>query len=221
MSTPMQILIVDDHPLFRDGVGQTLRAQPDMEVVGEATTAAEAVAKAAELLPDIVLLDITLPGGGLQAVQQIAALSPVSKIVMLTASEAEDDVLAALKGGARGYILKGLSGNELVKIVRDVYAGDAYVTPALAASLLSDIGGVGKKSQPLTNPLDELTEREQQILTQVAEGRSNKEIANELSLSEKTIKHYMTNILQKLQVRNRVEAALLAQSKAHKGGSEQ
>lgn len=218
MSNLIQILIVDDHPLFRDGVSQTLDAQPDMEVVGQATTAAEAVAKAAELLPDVVLLDITIPGGGLNAVQQIAATSPVSKIVMLTASEAEDDVIAALKGGARGYILKGLSGNELVKIVQDVYAGDAYVTPSLAASLLSDMTGGWKKQQPAANPLDELTEREHQILTQVAEGRSNKEIANDLALSEKTIKHYMTNILQKLQVRNRVEAALLAQSKAHKGG---
>lgn len=214
MSSNMQILIVDDHPMFRDGVNQTLSAQPDMDVVGEATTAAEAVQKAAELLPDVVLLDITIPGGGLNAVRQIAATSPVSKIVMLTASEAEEDVLTALKGGARGYILKGLSGGELVKIVRDVYAGDAYVTPALAASLLSDMTGGWKKEKPATNPLDELTEREHQILKRVAEGRSNKEIANELALSEKTIKHYMTNILQKLQVRNRVEAALLAQSKA-------
>ncbi len=212
MSDKIQLVIVDDHPLFRDGVIQTLKAEPDIEIVGQATTAPEAVRLAGELLPDLILLDITIPGGGLNAARTIAATLPVTKIVMLTASEAEEDVLAALKAGARGYILKGVSGRDLIKIVRDVYAGEAYVTPALAASLLSEMQGgwAGQKSP--ANPLDELTERERQILEKVAAGHSNKEIAQQLFLSEKTVKHYMTNILQKLQVRNRVEAALLAQS---------
>ncbi len=210
MSDRIQIVIVDDHPLFREGLIQTLKAEPDIEIVGEAGTAAEAVRLAGELLPDVVLLDITIPGGGLDAACTIAATSPVIKIIMLTASEAEEDVVAALKSGARGYILKGVSGRELVKIVRDVYAGEAYVTPALAASLLSEIDS-DQKRQPAADPRDDLTERERQILERVAAGMSNREIGQQLFLSEKTVKHYMTNILQKLHVRNRVEAALVAQ----------
>ncbi|HCM28540.1 MAG: DNA-binding response regulator [Treponema sp. GWB1_62_6] len=211
MSDMIQIIIVDDHPIFRDGVVKTLEAEPDIEIVGQATSAEEAERLAGELLPDLILLDITIPGGGLHAAKAIAASSPFAKIVMLTASEAEDDVLAALKAGARGYILKGVSGRDLVKIIRSVHAGEAYVTPSLAASLLSDMqeGSRGCGQEP--SPLDELTEREHQILKKLASGLSNKEIAQQLALSEKTVKHYMTNILQKLQVRNRVEAALLAQ----------
>lgn len=216
MSERIQIVIVDDHPLFRGGVIQTLQAEPDVEIVGQGTTAAEAVRLAGELLPDIILLDITIPGGGLAAAQSIAAAVPVTRIVMLTASAAEEDVLTALKAGARGYILKGVSGDELIKIVRDVYAGEAYVTPALAASLLSEMRDKPLGQKPESSPLDELTEREKQILEGVAGGLSNKEIAQQLFLSEKTIKHYMTNILQKLQVRNRVEAALLASSVTRK-----
>lgn len=216
MSERIQIVIVDDHPLFRDGVIQTLQAEADVEIVGQGTTAAEAVRLAGELLPDIILLDITIPGGGLAAAQSIAAAVPVTRIVMLTASAAEEDVLTALKAGARGYILKGVSGDELIKIVRDVYSGEAYVTPALAASLLSEMRDKPVWQKPESSPLDELTEREKQILEGVAAGLSNKEIAQQLYLSEKTIKHYMTNILQKLQVRNRVEAALLASSVSRK-----
>src|SRR5512136_353509 len=154
MSDKIQLVIVDDHPLFREGLIQTLRAEPDIEIVGQAGTAAEAVGLAGELLPDVVLLDITIPGGGLNAARTITATSPFIKIIMLTASEAEEDVLAALKSGARGYILKGVSGRELVKIVRDVYAGEAYVTPALAASLLSEIDS-DKQRQPVTDPRDD------------------------------------------------------------------
>lgn len=211
MNEHIQVLIVDDHPLFRDGVVQTLRADPDIDIVGQAKTAREAIEFAAELLPDIILLDITIPGGGLNAAQTIAATLPITKLIMLTASEAEEDVLAALKAGARGYILKGVSGDELIKVVHNVYAGEAYITPGLAATLLAEMQN-HRRAQPEAGPLDELTEREREILEHVAGGMSNKEIAHKLSLSEKTVKNYMTNILQKLQVRNRVEAAMLAQS---------
>lgn len=217
MSEKIQLLIVDDHPLFREGVAQTLKAESDIEVVGQATSATEAIRLAGELLPDVILLDITIPGGGLNAARTIATTSPVIKIIMLTASEAEEDVLAALKAGARGYILKGVSSSELVKIVHDVNAGEAYVTPTLAASLLSEMKGSMSGPRSATSPLDDLTERESEILEGVAAGKSNKEIAQQLFLSEKTVKHYMTNILHKLQVRNRVEAALLAQSESRKG----
>ena len=214
MSDKIQVVIVDDHPLFRDGLIQTLKAQADIEVVGQAGTAAEAIALAAELMPDVMLLDIAIPGSGLKTAQTVAAATPITKIIMLTASESEEDVLTALKAGARGYILKGVSGPDLVKIVRDVFAGEAYVTPTLAASLLSEMSGGRPGGRAATRPLDDLTERERQILEKLAAGLSNKEIAQELFLSEKTIKHYMTNILQKLHVRNRVEAALLAQNLA-------
>jgi two-component system nitrate/nitrite response regulator NarL len=212
MSERIQVVIVDDHPLFRDGLIQTLKAEADMEVVGQVGTASEAIALAGELVPDVMLLDIAIPGSGLKAAQVIAAATPITKIIMLTGSEAEEDVLTALKAGARGYILKGVSGPELVKIVRDVFAGEAYVTPALAASLLSELNPARHGARPATRPLDELTERERQILEKLAAGLSNKEIAQQLFLSEKTIKHYVTNILQKLHVRNRVAAALLAQN---------
>lgn len=215
MSDTIRMVLVDDHPLFRAGVAATLEAQADLEVVGQGTTAAEALCLAQELLPDVIMLDINLPGGGLQAAQQIATVCPVVRIVMLTVSETEDDILEALKVGARAYILKGVSARELVQIVRSVYAGETYVPPQLAASLLLEMRRVPPIPAPApTSLLDELTNRERDILEQLATGSSNKAIAQQLHLSEKTVKHYMTNILQKLQVRNRVEAALLA----HKAG---
>ncbi|MSP12182.1 MAG: response regulator transcription factor [Chloroflexi bacterium] len=211
MSDKIQIVIVDDHPLFREGVVHTLQAEADIEVVGEGSRADEAIRLAQDLLPDLILLDITMPGGGINAARAIATACPVTRIVMLTVSEAEEDVTAALRAGARAYILKGVSSRELVRILRDVYTGDGYVTPILAASLLFEMTNPAAGSRPPASLLDDLTERERQILELVAAGQSNKEIGQQLFLSEKTIKHHMTNILQKLQVRNRVEAALLAQ----------
>ncbi|MFT4041014.1 MAG: response regulator transcription factor [Thermomicrobiales bacterium] len=211
MTDPLQIAIVDDHPLFREGVAHTLGAQPDIEVVGEGESAADALRIVAERMPDILLLDVSMPGGGLNAVRQIAAAYPVVKVVMLTVSEAEDDVTAALRAGARAYVLKGVASRELARIIRNVAAGDVYVTPSLAASLLYEMtNGRGPSAPP--NPLDGLTERERQILERVADGDSNKEIGVQLGVSEKTVKHHMTNILQKLQARNRVEAALMARA---------
>lgn len=211
MSDPLQIAIIDDHPLFREGVVHTLGAQPDIEVVGEGESADDAVRIVAERMPDILLLDVSMPGGGLNAVRQIAAAFPVVKVVMLTVSESEDDVTAALRAGARAYVLKGVASRELARIIRSVAAGEVYVTPSLAASLLYELtGGRGPNATP--NPLDGLTERERQILERVAAGDSNKEIGAQLGVSEKTVKHHMTNILQKLQARNRVEAALMART---------
>ena len=149
MNEHIQVLIVDDHPLFRDGVVQTLHADPDIDIVGQAKTAAEAVQLANELVPDVILLDITIPGGGLYAAQKIAATLPVAKIIMLTASEAEEDVLTALKAGARGYILKGVSGDELLRIVHSVYDGEAYVTPSLAVTLLAEMQNQRRVSPPV------------------------------------------------------------------------
>lgn len=216
MAETLQIAIVDDHPLFREGVAATLRRQPGFEVVAEGASAAEAVAIAAAKLPDIMLLDLSMPGGGLEAVRQIATAYPVVKSIMLTVSQDEEDVTTALRAGARAYVLKGVAARELVEIIRSVAAGDAYVTPSLAASLLFDLRS-GPPQRPNAGPLGELTEREFQILERVAAGDSNKEIGATLQLSEKTVKHHMTNILQKLQVRNRVEAALIARGNERPG----
>ncbi|WP_022800093.1 LuxR C-terminal-related transcriptional regulator [Deinococcus ficus] len=209
--TPVRVVLVDDHPLFREGVAATLGADPRFEVVGEGASADDALTLCTALLPDLLLLDLHLPGGGVQGARAVAAACPVTRIVMLTVSEEEADVLATLKAGARGFILKGVSGRELRSILASVADGEVYVTPGLAASMLRDM--------PPTPPsgLDELTPRERQILEGVAAGRSNKEIARSLDLTEKTVKHYMTNVLQKLQVRNRVEAALLAQRAQDRG----
>jgi two-component system, NarL family, nitrate/nitrite response regulator NarL len=211
MSDKIHVVIVDDHPLFRQGVAQTLGGAPEIEILAEGGSADEAIRLAIDLLPDLLLLDIDIPGGGLGAAQAVAERAPITKIVMLTVSEDEDNLLAALRAGARAYVLKGVSGRELITILRGVAAGEVYITPVLAASLLMEMTGAGPRGKPAANALDELTEREHQILGLVAEGLSNKEIAQQLYLSEKTVKHHMTNILQKLQVRNRVEAAMLSQ----------
>jgi len=214
MTETIQIVVADDHPLLREGVAHTLDSQPDMEVVGQGASADEAVHLAQELLPDLILLDINMPGSGLEAARAISATCPVTRIVMLTVSEEEEDLLAALKAGAQGYILKGVPARELVRILHAVCDGESYVTPALAASMLREMTGSAPGARPAADPWNELTERERQILEEVANGLSNKEIGHQLMLSEKTVKHYMTNILQKLQVRNRVEAALLAQKRS-------
>jgi two-component system, NarL family, nitrate/nitrite response regulator NarL len=214
MNDQIQLVIVDDHPLYREGVASTLNAESDMRVIGEGNNASDALQLASSLLPDIVLLDIHMPGNGILAAKTVAEACPVTKIIMLTFSEEENDVLSALKAGARGYILKGVSGRELKSVIRAVYHGEVYITPTLAAGVLSEMARGGSSRNQPSSLLDELTQREHQILELVADGRSNKEIGGKLELTEKTVKHYMTNILQKLQVRNRVEAALLAQKSA-------
>jgi two-component system nitrate/nitrite response regulator NarL len=206
MTDPIRIVVADDHPLFRDGVVSSLRASDDIVVVGEAADASSALALVQQHLPDVVLLDIAMPGGGIRAATDVAIAAPATKIVMLTVSEDEDDLLAAMKAGAKGYVLKGVSARELTGVIRSVQAGDVYVAPALAFDLLREMSKPRQK-----DPLGELTTRERDVLELLATGLSNQEIAARLSLAEKTIKHYMTNILAKLQVRSRVEAALLAQ----------
>jgi two-component system, NarL family, nitrate/nitrite response regulator NarL len=210
VSDPIQLVIIDDHPLWREGVVATLQSDTDIHIVGEGATASEALELCSNLLPEVLLLDLNIPGGGIHAARMVTQACPVTKIIMLTSSEEEDDVLHALKAGARGYVLKGVPGRELKRIVRAVFAGEIYVAPELAALMLQELAA-GKHKSPENALLDDLTAREREILEFVASGKSNKEIGGQLDLTEKTVKHYMTNILQKLQVRNRVEAALLAQ----------
>lgn len=203
MSETIRVAIADDHPMFRAGVVMSLREEEDIEIVGEAADATAALGLARAELPHVMILDINMPGGGLEAARQVAAACPATRIVMLTVSEDEDDLLAAMKAGASGYVLKGAGASELARVIRSVHAGEVYVAPALAWGMLREM------RTPRTSPYDALTDREREVLELVAEGLSNQEVAERLGLAEKTIKHYMTNILGKLQVRSRVEAALL------------
>jgi len=205
MVEPIRIVVADDHPLFLEGVITSLRTAEDIEIVGQAGDADGAVRIVREHVPDVALLDVTMPGGGLEAARKIATASPATRIVMLTVSEDEDDLLAAMKAGASGYVLKGVSSQELLAIVRAVSGGEVYVAPTLAFALLREMS-----KPPAADPLAELSVRERQVLELVAVGLSNQEIGQRLGLAEKTVKHYMTNILTKLQVRSRVEAAQLA-----------
>lgn len=209
-----RIVIVDDHALFRDGLATILGAEADLEVVGQGSNADEAIQLTKDLTPDVILIDLDMPGGGLNAARVISNEIPETKIVVLTASEEDNNLLSALKIGAQAYILKGVAARELIRILRMVIEGENYVPPALAASMLLEMNM--SKTHPkkeVENPIDSLTGREKEILEGIAGGLSNKEIGLKLFLSEKTIKHYITIILQKLQVRNRVEAALLAQKR--------
>lgn len=206
MAESVRVVVVDDHPLFRQGVVHSLSATPDITVIGEADSGASALAIVRELLPDVVLLDIHMPGwDGLVTTEKISAACPATAIVILTSSEDKDTLLQAFKAGAKAYVLKGVSSQELWQVIRVVADGDAYVSPSLAAHML-----LSMQSEPSIDPLQELTAREYQILSMIGSGMKNREIGDALALAEKTIKRSVTNILQKLQVRNRVEAALLA-----------
>ncbi|HEX4892295.1 MAG TPA: response regulator transcription factor, partial [Hyphomicrobiaceae bacterium] len=204
---PIRIAVVDDHPLLREGVVHVLSQEPDMEVVATGGSADDAVRIAEDALPDVMLLDMNMPGTGLSALDRISALCPSVRVIALTVREDHEAVSKALSLGARAYVLKGVPTDEFLGIIRNVYAGGSSISTTLAAKLLDDFKA-GKGSPVSTLP--PLTSREEQILHGIGRGLSNKEIARELDLAEKTIKHYVTNVLQKLHVRNRVEAALVA-----------
>ena len=206
MTEPIRIVVADDHPLFREGVSHSLEAEPDLALVGQAASGEEALRLVMDLVPDVLLLDIGMPGwGGLVTLEKLSQACPATKVVMLTVFDDEDRVLAAFKAGARGYALKGVPARDLANIVRQVAAGDPYVSPLLAATMLRELSAPRPQ-----DPLSELSEREREILSLVADGLTNREIGERVHLAEKTIKHHMTNILGKLRVRSRVEAALLS-----------
>ena len=209
MSDVIRIVLADDHPIYRDGLARSLADAGGIEIVGEASDGEEAAEVVLRLKPDVVLLDISMPkGGGIGALTRIMAQDTPPRVAMLTASEADDDLMQAIKLGAMGYILKGVGAGELVDLVRELHAGRSYVSPGLAGRLL--VAMRRRDAGQEVNPLDDLSKREEDILKLVAQGKSNREVGEALDLQEKTVKHYMTSILQKLQVRNRVEAAMLA-----------
>lgn len=207
MAERLRILVADDHPLFREGVVHSLAAEADLAVVGQASSGQEALRMARDLLPDVVLLDIGMQGwDGIVTAGKITTACPATRIMMLTVMEDEDKLLASFKAGARAYVLKGVSAHELARVVRSVAQGEVYVTPSLAAGILVALS----RGHAPQDALGELTDRESDILKLVVDGLTNREIGDRLHLSEKTIKHYITNILEKLHVRSRVEAAMLA-----------
>lgn len=202
----IRIAIVDDHPMFREGVASCLGDIGGFDLVGEGSCRDDAVLLAERMEPDVMLLDISMPGGGLDAVSSIMARRPTQKIVMLTVSESNTDVATALRTGAKGYVLKGVGGRTLADVLKLVYAGDMYLSPVLSARM---VAGMAQRDGDAKPRIDDLTEREQEVLRLVAAGLSNKRIGRELDLHEKTVKHHMTRIFTKLKVSNRTEAAMM------------
>jgi DNA-binding NarL/FixJ family response regulator len=204
----MRIVLADDHALFRDGVSSLLQAWGH-EVVGRASNGAEAVELVLRLEPDLVLMDVRMPvKTGVQATREIAAVRPETPIVMLTVSEDEDDLFAAIQSGARGYLLKNLEAAQLRTMIDTVARGEAAITPATAARIIRHLSSL---AVPSGDPApDRLTARELDVLRLVTAGRHNKEIATELGISENTAKYHLRNILEKLHAESRTEVATRA-----------
>jgi DNA-binding NarL/FixJ family response regulator len=211
----IRVLLVDDHTLFREGLAGILNAQPDFEVVGEASDGLEALIKARELVPDLILMDIGMPGcDGLEATRRIKQELPAATIVMLTVRDEEEKLFQAIQNGAQGYLLKSIHSREMIRLLRGAVRGEAAITPALAGRMLEEFrrlsrsisSGAGEESIMLTH-------REQEVLSLAAEGKTDKEIADALQISLHTVKSHMRNILAKLQVNNRYEAARYARDR--------
>ncbi len=205
----IRILIADDHALFREGLGALFLSVPDTEVVGEAATGEEATTRAADLQPDVVLMDIQMPGiNGIEATRRIVNQSPHIGVIVVTMFEDDDSVFAAMRAGARGYVLKGADQDEILKVIRAVASGEAHFGPKIARRLMSFFSAP-KLAAPAED-FPELTAREREVLDLIARGRSNQEIASELYLSPKTVRNHISNIFTKLQVADRTQAIIRA-----------
>ncbi|CUU59988.1 DNA-binding response regulator [Frankia sp. CcI49] len=211
-ANPIRVLIVDDHALFRRGLEMVLAQEVDIEVVGEAADGSEAVTMAAEMAPDIVLMDVRMPRrGGIDATSAIKEKVPSAKIVMLTISDEEADLFDAIKAGAMGYLLKEISIDEVAADIRAVYNGQSLISPSMASKLLSEFAAMIKtKDDRPQLPTPRLTDREMEVLRLVAKGLNNRDIAKQLYISENTVKNHIRNILEKLQLHSRMEAVVYA-----------
>jgi DNA-binding NarL/FixJ family response regulator len=205
---PIRILIADDHPLFRDGLRALLESVTDMQVIGEAATGDEVLAQARALQPEVILMDIKMPGiNGIEATRRILQTSPHIHILVVTMFEDDDSVFAAIRAGARGYLLKGAVQEETLRAIRAVAHGEAIFGPAVAERLIRYFGSTRPTAKSGSAQFfPELTEREYEILTLIAQRKSNAEIAARLVLSPKTVRNHVSNILSKLQVADRTEA---------------
>jgi DNA-binding NarL/FixJ family response regulator len=205
----IRILVADDHALFRDGLRALFGSVPDAEVVGEAATGEEAVERALELQPDVVLMDIQMPGtNGIEATRRIVGQSPHVGVIVVTMFEDDDSVFSAMRAGARGYVLKGADQDEILKVIRAVAGGEAYFGMEIARRLM----GFFSSPRPPASAEDfpELTAREVEILDLIAKGRSNKEISRLLYISSKTVRNHISNVFAKLQVADRAQAIIRA-----------
>ena len=206
--------MADDHSLFREGLAGIIASQPDMLVVGEANDGLEALVKAQELKPDLILMDVQMPGmSGLDAAKQIKQVLPETIIVMLTVRDDDEKLFEALKNGAQGYLLKEIRSQDMLAMLRGAMAGEAALSPTLAGRVLTEFRRLSKNGVIRQDDDSGLTDREQQVLLRVAEGATDKEIAEALTISLNTVKSHIRNILSKLQVSSRREAAKLAKEK--------
>jgi len=212
---PIRVLIADDHALFRRGLEMVLADEPDIELVGQASDGAEAVTRAGEFLPDVVLMDIRMPKtSGIEAARAMKECAPSAKIVMLTISDEEEDLFEAIRSGASGYLLKDIPLDEVADAVRAVYGGQSLINPSMAGKLITEFATLARRDSEAERqqqvPAPKLTDREMEVLKLVARGMNNRDIAKELFISENTVKNHVRNILEKLQIHSRMEAVMIA-----------
>ena len=208
----LRVMVVDDHALFRRGLEMVLSDEPDIEIVGEASDGQEAIDRAQEVMPDIVLMDVRMPKrSGIEATAQIKDLLPHVKILMLTISDEEADLYDAIKAGASGYLLKEIPIEEVADAIRSVWAGQSRISPSMASKLLTEFAAISKASDEGPKvPTPRLTDREMEVLRLVAQGLNNRDIAKQLFISENTVKNHIRNILEKLHLHSRMEAVVYA-----------
>jgi DNA-binding NarL/FixJ family response regulator len=207
----IRVLLADPHALFRRGVRLVLEDELDIEVVGEAGDGLDAVERIVELIPDLVLMDVGMPGvSGIEATRRVRALVPSVKVAILTVSEKDEDLFAAVRAGATGYLLKEVSIEELPEAVRAVARGHSLISPTMASRLLSEFNALSRRVEEERGNVPRLSDRELEVLRLVARGLSNRDIATELVIAENTVKNHVRNILEKLQLRSRMEAAMYA-----------
>jgi two-component system NarL family response regulator len=209
---PITVVVADDHELFRRGMQTVLGMEAGFDVLAQAADGEEAVAKVAELAPDVVLMDVRMPGiDGIEAARRIRRSTPSTRVVMLTISDEEDDLYGAVRAGANGYLLKDSSLEDVAEAVRAVARGESLISPSMASKLLAEFTAVtGRAGAPEEEGAPRLSPREIEVLKLVAQGRTNREVAAALHLSENTVKNHVANILDKLHLRSRVEAAMYA-----------
>ncbi|MBA2575349.1 MAG: response regulator transcription factor [Euzebyaceae bacterium] len=208
----IRVIVADDHALFRRGLEMVLESEPDIEVVAEANNGNEVIALAEQHMPDLVLMDVRMPGkGGIDAAQAIKDAVPHTKILMLTISDEEEDLYDAIKAGASGYLLKEISIEEVASAIRSVHAGQSLISPSMASKLLNEFAAMARKDEEKQQmPAPRLTVREMEVLTLVAQGLNNRDIAKQLFISENTVKNHVRNILEKLHLHSRMEAVVYA-----------
>lgn len=217
---PISVLLIDDHTLFRSGIRSLLQRYPEFSVVGEAADGVEGIKRARQLQPDVVLLDLNMPGiSGLQTLQLMLQDCPNTAVIMLTVSEDAEDLGVALQSGARGYLIKNIDADYLVRAIQRAASGEAVVAEAMTSKLIAQLQNAGQRTE-VRSELDKLTPRERDILACLARGESNKLIARTLDVADSTVKIHVQNILKKLNLSSRVQAAIFAVGHGVTGASE-